>query len=123
MLLPSLLNFSMAGAKASCGRCAVLEKTNLMWYHLILPRSKRKAAAAMKYHPLESIGSIFMTMPLALGVSAEIQFQSPSSISVRSLMESRQQKIDQSEELYFPQLARHRTTSTLHVCPRPEEPC
>ena len=41
----------------------------------------------------------------------------------RSLMLSRQQKRDQSEELHFQQLARHRTTSTHQVSPRSGVPC
>ena len=78
--------------------------------------------AARKYHPLDRNGNIFIILPGVSGVGAEIQFQSPSSFSQRSML-SRQQKIDQSEEEYFQQLARHLTTSTLHTSPLSGEPC
>ena len=70
MLLPSLLNFSMAGAKALCGKCAVLENTNFTCDQEILLRSRRKAVAARKYQPLDKKGNIFITAPDAVGVSA-----------------------------------------------------
>ena len=79
--------------------------------------------AARKYHPLARNGIIFIMSTERVGVSAWIQFQSPSCISVRALIESRAQKSDQSLELYFQQFARHFTTSTHQVSPRLGEPC
>ena len=79
--------------------------------------------AALKYHPDERNGSMFITAPDVVGVSAWIQFQSPSLSSVRFLTLSKQQHKLQSEDVYFQQLARQRTTSTDQVSPRPGEPC
>ena len=101
----------------------MLEKVNFMSDHEILPRSRRNAVAARKYQPLDRNGNIFITSRERLGVSAWIQFQSPSFMSVRSWMLSRAQKRDQSLELYFQQLALHLTTSTHQVTPRLGEPC
>ena len=92
-----------------------LLKTNVISVQLILPRSRRYAAAPRKYQPREVNGSIDKYCADRSQSGRSIQFQSPSSVVVRARMESKQEKMAKGLAEYFQQFARQRTMSSCHT--------
>ena len=106
---------AIAGANASDFKWSLAFITKVMSAQLILPRSRRNAAAPRKYHPREVKGSIDKYCPDRSQSGRSIQFTSPSSKDVRARMESKQEKIGKGLAEYFQQFARQRTMSSCHV--------